>query len=51
MKQQKTIERKILKLENLILKFKSSTSLDVNLVRNAEKRIKKEIKILKWVLQ
>lgn len=51
MKQQKTIERRILKLENYIIKFKSDTSIDVSLVKNAEKRIKTEIKILKWVLQ
>ena len=51
MKQQKIIERKINILENRIIKFKNDTSLDIELVKNAVKRIKTEIKILKWVLQ
>ena len=51
MKQQKTIERKISILENRIIKFKNDNSLNAGLVKNAEKRIRTEIKILKWVLQ
>jgi hypothetical protein len=50
MKQIKTIEKKISVLENRIIKFKNDSDLDDKLVKSAVKRIKAEIKILKWVI-
>jgi hypothetical protein len=50
MKQVKTIQRRIKILESRIVKFSSDETLDKILVKSAIKRIKTEIKILKWVL-
>ena len=51
MKQQKTIERKIQKIEAIINKFSNDETLEKDRVNSVVKRLKEKVKLLKWVLK
>jgi len=50
MKRKKTIEKKIIKYQKMIDKFRASANLEKDLKNNAIKKLQFVIRELKWVL-